>query len=461
MGLTKVSYAMINGAPANVLDYGAKGDGVTNDAAAIQAAINAGTGAIYLPKGQYKITTPLTINSSIHIVGASWGNTSIYAASCNAINITAGTNNVVIEGIAFYSTGTTNTYTGISSNGVSGTTNSWVNIKSCIFKYWLYGIDFKYTWNSVIDTIYTDTIVNGVRLFGQSVNNVITNSNIVANTGNASILTTKDGSTKGEGLMISNSLLASGTYGIYSDGFLSLNVCNNVIDLITSKGIYVLNCPSLLVSNNWIYAATQGIILDTLGVAVDQGASITGNYITVTGASSSCVFIATNNTGVSITGGAMTATNATSTLVTSQGNYVTVTGVCGFSASTLQYYFTSTNNTAVNNTGNNAVNYVGTTIPGQKGYASVTGWFDGATAASGLRNQFSVAKNSTGNYTITFDASLASSNYWPMISLSASASTDVLGWTMVSNSASAFRIQVYNQSGTNIDPAAVSFAVFN
>lgn len=41
MSLTKATYSMIDGAPINVLDYGAVGDGVTNDTSAIQAAINA------------------------------------------------------------------------------------------------------------------------------------------------------------------------------------------------------------------------------------------------------------------------------------------------------------------------------------------------------------------------------------------------------------------------------------
>lgn len=62
MSLTKVTYSMIAGASINVLDYGAKGDGVTDDTAAIAAAI-AAAGAIayeekgiYFPAGNYCVT---------------------------------------------------------------------------------------------------------------------------------------------------------------------------------------------------------------------------------------------------------------------------------------------------------------------------------------------------------------------------------------------------------------------
>lgn len=45
--------------PLNVKDYGAKGDGVTDDTAAIQAALNKG-GTIYFPPGRYKTTAKLS-----------------------------------------------------------------------------------------------------------------------------------------------------------------------------------------------------------------------------------------------------------------------------------------------------------------------------------------------------------------------------------------------------------------
>ena len=61
MSLTKVTYSMIQGAVFNVLDYGATGDGSTNDQAACQAAIDAavaaGGGVVYFPAGTYSLTS--------------------------------------------------------------------------------------------------------------------------------------------------------------------------------------------------------------------------------------------------------------------------------------------------------------------------------------------------------------------------------------------------------------------
>ncbi|CAL9991981.1 tail protein [Vibrio phage K474] len=49
---TKVPNTMIEGSTINVKDFGAKGDGVTDDTAAIQDAINAGR-RIYISQQAY------------------------------------------------------------------------------------------------------------------------------------------------------------------------------------------------------------------------------------------------------------------------------------------------------------------------------------------------------------------------------------------------------------------------
>lgn len=67
MSLTKATYSMITGAPVNVLDYGAVGDGVTDDTASIQTAIDAAQTAnkiLFVPAGTYKITARLDVSPS-------------------------------------------------------------------------------------------------------------------------------------------------------------------------------------------------------------------------------------------------------------------------------------------------------------------------------------------------------------------------------------------------------------
>jgi len=74
------------GVPRNVKEFGARGDGTTDDTAAIQAAINtvgaAGGGTILFPEGDYKITDTIFIRySSITLKGDSEGSAQIVAGS--------------------------------------------------------------------------------------------------------------------------------------------------------------------------------------------------------------------------------------------------------------------------------------------------------------------------------------------------------------------------------------------
>lgn len=60
MSLTKVSYSMINGAPANILDFGVDNTGSTDCSTAIETAY-AAANEIYFPAGTYLISDDVTI----------------------------------------------------------------------------------------------------------------------------------------------------------------------------------------------------------------------------------------------------------------------------------------------------------------------------------------------------------------------------------------------------------------
>jgi hypothetical protein len=68
MSLTKATYSMIEGAVFNVLDYGAVGNGVADDTAAIKNALTAlyakNNGCLYFPNGTYLVTETIVLRGS-------------------------------------------------------------------------------------------------------------------------------------------------------------------------------------------------------------------------------------------------------------------------------------------------------------------------------------------------------------------------------------------------------------
>jgi len=134
MSLTKVTYAMIQGAPVNVLDYGADPTGTSDSTAAINAAIATGQ-SVYFPRGTYLTTgghsIPYPSNQMFFgeaydatIIRKSSGTSTIFDivqfAQCAFENLTIDANNLggnVFMWRAHYSTMTNVNITNVGGTG--------------------------------------------------------------------------------------------------------------------------------------------------------------------------------------------------------------------------------------------------------------------------------------------------------------------------------------------------------
>jgi hypothetical protein len=201
MGLTKATFSMISGAPINVLDYGAVGDGVTDNTAAIQAALTAGAGkAVYIPAGNYKLTSYVSVPNNTTVYGD--GVPSRLFANGTVGELMRGVwpcDNVTIDGIYFDGGKTSGTATVVvcfytsADITASATQNLNITIQNCKFKNASAGIGIengKYVSirNNTISHMYRHTsgTYSGVYGYGVVLNGCTRSSvtnNIIGETG--------------------------------------------------------------------------------------------------------------------------------------------------------------------------------------------------------------------------------------------------------------------------------------
>ena len=133
MSLTKATYSMIEGAPVNVLDYGAVGDGVANDTAAIQAAVSASS-LVFIPADKiFRVTAKVTVPSDVTIYGAG----AILIDQSPYIGGIALGDNCTVDGVTFYGNGTQTAFGAISGGqrgaAILGYDVSNVRVLNCKF----------------------------------------------------------------------------------------------------------------------------------------------------------------------------------------------------------------------------------------------------------------------------------------------------------------------------------------
>jgi hypothetical protein len=279
MSLTKVSYSMIQGAVANILDYGAVADydentpgSGTDNSAAIQAAINAvnaqsSNGAVYIPAGAYKLLTALSVPYGVSIFGDGGTASVLHAESCNGLNFTSfgySIGSMFYEDFGLTAATGTNFAAVQSINVPALVTQDGLNFNRMRFYGWNQCFILASTWNTNISYCRAENINNFVSLAqsnGQAVIVKLTNNMAVYAAGG-----------RGSGNQYAIDILGTTSFTeavhLLQNGFYGFQRCINV-----GQATYVN------IVNNDLSASVIAISFVTSA----GGYNIVNNYIEVSG----------------------------------------------------------------------------------------------------------------------------------------------------------------------------------
>lgn len=115
MSLTKVSYSMVAGAPANVLDFGADNTGVVDATAKFNSAL-AASDNVYAPTGTYKFDSSVTILSGKTLTFGA-GSVINFSSAVNNLFVVERKSNLVGNGSTINITNASSTKAAIYLNG--------------------------------------------------------------------------------------------------------------------------------------------------------------------------------------------------------------------------------------------------------------------------------------------------------------------------------------------------------
>ena len=270
MSLTKVSYSMIQGSPVSIVDYGAVGDGVTDNTVAIQAAFDS-SNDVFIPTGIF-LHTGVTISVQGKTVFGN-GNNSVLKLknASNKSNITVSANYITIQQLS------------LDGNKANQTDVTDVNASGV----WSTGVSNLSILNCEIDNAKR----NGIASNAQNENCIYRNNRIVA-CGFVGIYNINSGSALLRSVISGNVIQSPGQDGIGTAGIKHCTISNNTINQPAVAGIALeARCDCTTVTGNTVFGVGVGDTASGIQVNDSFGVSVSGN--TVFG----------NSIGISISGG--------------------------------------------------------------------------------------------------------------------------------------------------------------
>ena len=158
MALQQINYTQIRGGTPNVMDFGAVGNGTTDDTTAIQNAVNSlGTngGTLYIPKGTYLCSSTISMAEKVTIIGEgpsssvfTFSNTGAGLKMTSPINSSTG----VYTGV--YNLGITCTNSSNTDGGYVDVGGTYVNLQNVAITGFKYGVIFDQTELGEINLCY-------------------------------------------------------------------------------------------------------------------------------------------------------------------------------------------------------------------------------------------------------------------------------------------------------------------
>lgn len=420
----------------SVKDFGAVGNGVADDTAAIQAALNAAVGVgltVYLPSGTYKTTATLNwpIDWPVALVGAGVEATHInYTGSATAINMyDAGASTKYlkssIENLRLSGNGTT------STNGVNIRQGYAIAIRNVRVYNFQVGVRIDQTWSAILDFLRIDSCSQvGLELHNEA-NNIacyccefLDNAKGVYTAGARSVLFSEC------------TLEANSEYGAY----VTANSADGQSESIVFHGCYIE-------ANN----------TNDIRVILDSGAVSPQSVII-----RDCYFVGM-------------ASKASVAVRVDQADHVVIDG-CHFSVGTATYGYSlyiSDSGTVSNirfgknrdASTNGVYRGTGTTYSNEtKQEAKAWGRFTvsgGSISSSNVFNVSSVTRVSTGIYEVTLQEAMPGTDYGIVASAEDGSTVAALLCSPgVPSSSTVFRITTALDYATVREARTVSFAVF-